>query len=55
MRRAIESLPRQDYLSFTYYQKWLSALHLLVKEKGLLDQTAIEERMAHLRTTTSRR
>lgn len=34
MRRAIESLPPQDYLTFTYYQKWLSALHMLVKRKG---------------------
>ena len=55
MRRAIESLPPQDYLTFTYYQKWLSALHLLVKEKGLLDQEVIDQRIAQLRVEANRR
>jgi len=55
MRRAIESLAPSDYLSFTYYQKWLAALHLLVKEKGVLSQTEIDRRVASLRAETNRR
>lgn len=50
LRRAIESLPPEDYLSFTYYQKWLSAIRLLLTEKGVLDETAIAARVAALRT-----
>ncbi len=55
MRRAIESLAPSDYLSFTYYQKWLAALHLLVKEKGVLSQIEIDRRVASLRAETNRR
>jgi len=50
LRRAIESLAPDDYLSFSYYQKWLSAIHLLLVEKGVLTQSEIEARMAALRT-----
>ncbi|MDA0367835.1 MAG: nitrile hydratase subunit beta [Proteobacteria bacterium] len=49
LRRAIESLSPGDYLSFTYYQKWLSAIHLLLIEKGLLDREEILARIAKYR------
>jgi nitrile hydratase len=49
MRRAIESIPRDDYLNITYYQKWLAALYILVKEKNLLSQEEIDTRLALLR------
>ena len=55
VRRAIESLPPEDCLTFTYYQKWLSALHLLMREKGLLDQEMIDQRIAQLRAEANRR
>lgn len=55
VRRAIESLPPRDYLSFTYYQKWLAALHLLTIEKGLFSEAEIEKRIADLRAQPTRR
>ena len=55
VRRAIESLPNRDYLSFAYYQKWLAALRLLVIEKGLLSEAEIEGRIAQLRAQPTRR
>lgn len=41
-RRAIESLPPQQYLTSTYFERWLAALRLLVEEKGLLTAPEIE-------------
>ncbi len=48
LRRAIESLAPDDYYNFTYYQKWLSAIHLLLVEKGVLTQDEIDARMSAL-------
>lgn len=41
LRRAIELLKPEDYLSFTYYEKWISALRLLLVEKGVLKEAEI--------------
>lgn len=49
LRRAIESLAPADYYAFSYYEKWLSAIHLLLKEKGVLTAGEIEGRIAELR------
>lgn len=48
LRRAIESLAPEDYLSFSYYEKWISALRLLLVEKGVLDEAEIQARIAQL-------
>lgn len=53
LRRAIESLKPEDYLSFTYYQKWISALRLLLVEKGVLDEAEIGVRIEHLKGSAS--
>ncbi len=49
LRRAIESLPEHDYMSFSYYQKWLAAIRVLIVEKGMLTEDEIAERLAQLR------
>lgn len=48
MRRAIESLPHDEYHSLTYYERWLRAIRKLTVEKGLLDEGEIERKLAAL-------
>ena len=36
LRDAIERLPPPEYLSASYYERWLAAIETLVAEKGLL-------------------
>ena len=55
MHRTIVALLQQEHLTFTCYQKRLSALHFLVKVKGLLDQEDIAQRISRLRTEISPR
>jgi nitrile hydratase len=42
MRRAIESLPPAQYLSATYFERWLAALRILLVEKGLVTASEVE-------------
>ncbi len=36
LRDAIERLPPGEYLSASYYERWLGAIEMLVAEKGAL-------------------
>lgn len=49
LRRCIESLPPADYYRLGYYEKWLSAMRMLLTEKGVLTQAEIDARVAALR------
>ncbi|MSO65494.1 MAG: nitrile hydratase subunit beta [Alphaproteobacteria bacterium] len=49
LRRAIESLAPGDYYRFGYYQKWLSAMRILLTEKRIIPAVDIERRVADLR------
>ena len=49
LRRAIESLPEREYMSFSYYQKWLAAIRILIVEKGFLSEDEISVRLDQLR------
>lgn len=49
LRRGIESLPEDDYMSFSYYEKWMAAMRGLIVEKELLSESEIEARVAELR------
>ena len=49
MRRAIESLPRDQYFGLGYYERWVRAIRRLVVEKGLLTGDEIERRLAQLK------
>jgi nitrile hydratase len=42
MRRAIESLPPAQYLTYTYFERWLAALRMLLEEKGACTAGEIE-------------
>lgn len=49
LRRAIESLPPEKYLSLAYYEKWLAGTTALLIEKGVLTQDEIDRRCASIR------
>ena len=49
MRRAIESLPPEQYESLSYYEKWTAALEILLIEKGILTAAEIDGKAAELR------
>ena len=36
LRDAIERLPPDRYLASSYYERWLGAIEVLVREKGVL-------------------
>jgi hypothetical protein len=46
MRRSIESLDPQTYHGLAYYERWVRAVRELAIERGLVSQTALEQRMA---------
>ena len=48
LRRAIESLPKDDYLTLTYYEKWIRAVRALVVEKGVLSGEEIDARVGEI-------
>ena len=50
MRRAIESLPHDDYFGLGYYERWLHAIRLLVVEKGLLTEEELSRKLGALNT-----
>ena len=49
MRRAIESLPPEQYEVLSYYEKWTAALEILLIEKGILTAAEIDAKAAELR------
>jgi hypothetical protein len=49
LRRAIEALPPDKYLSLPYYEKWLAATTALLIEKGVLTRDEIDRRCAAIR------
>ena len=48
MRRAIESLPPQQYEAMSYYERWTAALEILLLEKGVLSRDEIDRKMFQL-------
>jgi nitrile hydratase len=53
LRRAIESLDPERYEAYSYYQRWLSAIEMLLVEKGILTIDEIDARAQELRTRKS--
>lgn len=47
-RHASERMPPAQYLSASYYERWLYALELLITEHKLVTKAEIESRMAQL-------
>jgi hypothetical protein len=48
MRRAIESLPHDDYFGLTYYERWVRAIRQLAIEKGLIGEDELKRKLAAL-------
>lgn len=49
MRRAIESLPRDVYERYNYYERWVMAMEALLVEKGVLSAGEITAKLAEVR------
>lgn len=48
LRRAREDMDSKDYLSLTYYERWIASLETILVEKGLLTRAEIDEKVAAL-------
>jgi hypothetical protein len=46
LRRGIESMPREEYETATYYERWLFAAEAILAEKGVLGPGELDERVA---------
>jgi len=46
LRRAIESMPPEDYEATSYYERWRFAMETLLTEKGVLTPGEIDARLA---------
>ena len=38
LRRGIEAIPEDEYLSLTYYERWLRSIETLMLEKGVVTE-----------------
>ncbi len=47
-RRAIESLPPEQYKELGYYERWVAATETLLVEKGVLTREEIDEKSAEI-------
>lgn len=45
LRRAIESLPPDAYEKLSYYERWISAIEILLVEKGVLTKEEIDRKI----------
>lgn len=54
MRRAIESIPPAQYLASTYFERWLTALRMLLEEKRVLTASEIEAMVQQLKEEPQR-
>src|SRR5690242_21646398 len=50
-RRAMEDMPADEYLSLSYYERWVKGAEQLLVEKGILSRQEIDSKMAELAAT----
>ncbi len=48
LRRAIESLEPDQYEKLTYYEKWITAIEMIMIEKGILTREEIDWKVQEL-------
>jgi hypothetical protein len=48
LRRAIEGIEPGTYERLTYYQRWITAIELLMIEKGILTREEIDRKVEEL-------
>lgn len=46
LRRAIEGMPREQYLAASYYERWLVSFEAILTEKGVLAAGELDQRLA---------
>jgi hypothetical protein len=51
LRRAMEDMPAEDYLSLSYYERWVRGTEQLLIEKGVLTSEEIDRKQAELEPT----
>lgn len=51
LRRAIESIAPVQYEQMKYYERWITAIEMLLIEKGVLTQAEIERKVAAFETS----
>jgi nitrile hydratase subunit beta len=51
LRRAMEDMPSEEYLSLSYYERWVRGTEQLLVEKGVLTREEIDQKMAELEPT----
>jgi nitrile hydratase len=52
LRRAIESIAPAQYEQMKYYERWITAIEMLLIEKGVLTHDEIEQKIATLDART---
>lgn len=50
-RRAMEDMPAEEYLSLSYYERWIKGTEQLLVEKGILSSEEVDRRVAQLEPT----
>jgi nitrile hydratase subunit beta len=46
LRRGIESMPPEEYLRASYYERWLFSVEAVLTEKGILGPGELDRRLA---------
>ena len=50
-RRVMEDMPPDDYLSHSYYERWIYGAEQLLIEKGILTREEIDRKLGELENT----
>ena len=48
LRRGIESLPPDAYLTMSYYERWIASIAGVLVEKGVVEPKALDDRIAEV-------
>lgn len=54
LRRGIESIEPAAYDKLGYYERWISSLSHILLEKGVIDATALERKLAEVKARLER-
>ena len=49
MRRGVESLPKKDYFGYSYYERRIHSIRLLLLEKGVVTEEELNRRIEGVR------
>ncbi len=49
LRRGVETLPEKDYFGYSYYERWIHSIRLLLLEKGVVSEDELNRRIEGVR------